>query len=137
MRAWLEKCGTAGSVIAATACPICFPKLALLGSLVGLGALGAYEASFFIAVQVLVGVAVVGQALSFRRHRNFWILGTAVMSAGAVFSGLYLVSSELLVYAGFSGLVGTSFTEFWMRRAGREFTASRKGAYIGSKARST
>ena len=115
MKPWLDKAGSIGSVVAAAACPICFPKLAFIGALFGLGALGAYEYQLFIAAQVLVVVAVGGHVLAYLRHRNPWLLGAAVLSGAAVFAGLYLLGSEWLAYAGFAGLVATSATEFWSR----------------------
>jgi hypothetical protein len=114
-----EKIGGIGAVVAAAACPVCFPKLALLGALFGLGAFGAYEAQIFLATQVLVLVAVIGQAFSYLRHRNAWLLAEALGSATAVFAGLYWVRSEALIYAGFAGLVVASATEFWTRRRRR------------------
>lgn len=54
MKTHLDKIGSIGAVIAAAACPVCFPKLALLGALFGLGALGVYEAQLVIAAQLLV-----------------------------------------------------------------------------------
>ena len=115
MKTHLEKFGSAGAVIAAAACPVCFPKLALIGAFFGLGALGAYEYQLLVAAQVLVAVAVAGSALAYLRHRNRRLLGAAVLSGMAVFAGLYLLGSELLVYGGFAGLVATSATEFWNR----------------------
>jgi len=115
LKTYLEKIGSVGSVIAAAACPLCFPKLALVGALVGLGGVGAYEFQFLIAAQVLVAVAILGQALAYLRHRNGWILGAAILSGIAVFAGLYPAGSEALVYAGFAGLVAASATEFWSR----------------------
>jgi len=44
----LENFGSFGAIVAAAACPICFPKLALLGAFFGLGALSKYEAFFFM-----------------------------------------------------------------------------------------
>ena len=116
MKTQLEKLGGIGSVIAAAACPVCFPKLAILGAFFGLGALGAYEYQLFIAAQALVAVALVGQVLAYLSHRNAWILGASLLSGIAVFSGLYLAGSETLVYIGFAGLVAASATEFWNRR---------------------
>src|SRR5216117_287385 len=55
MKIHLEKIGSLGAVIAAAACPICFPKLALLGALFGLGALGAYESQHGDRNQYLSG----------------------------------------------------------------------------------
>src|SRR6267154_5596944 len=100
MKTHLEEIGSLGAVIAATACPICFPKLALLGALFGLGALGAYESQLFVAAQVLIAVAVLGHALAYLQHRRGWLLGLAILSGVAVFGGLYFLRSEVMVYAG-------------------------------------
>jgi len=116
MRARLEKIGSIGAVVAAAACPVCFPKLALLGALFGFGAFGAYESQFFIAAQVMVVLAVAGHVLSYLRHRrNRWLLGSAILSGVAVFAGLYWLGSEFVAYLGFAGLVVTSATDFWTR----------------------
>jgi mercuric ion transport protein len=115
MKTYLEKIGSFGGVIAAAACPVCFPKLALIGALFGLGALGAYESQLFIAAQVLVAVAVLGHALAYLQHRKGWLLGLAISSGVAVFGGLYLLRSEAMIYAGFAGLVVTSATDYWAR----------------------
>jgi len=74
MKTHLEKIGGIGATIAAAACPICFPKLALLGAVFGLGALSAYESQLLIAAQVLVVLAVLGHALAYRQHRKRWLL---------------------------------------------------------------
>lgn len=115
MKTWLEKLASSGAVIAAAACPVCFPKLALIGALLGLGGLGAYEGQLFLAARALVVVAMVGHGLSYLRHRNAWLLGGAIASGAAVFAGLYWAASEALVYAGFAGLIAASATEFWNR----------------------
>jgi hypothetical protein len=111
----LEKIGSIGAVVAAAACPICFPKLALVGALFGLGAFSAYEFQFLIAAQALVALAAAGHALSYRRHRNRWLLASALFGAGAVFAGFYVAGSELLVYAGLAALVAASSAELWKR----------------------
>lgn len=113
MRAYLDKLGSIGAVVAAAACPICFPKLALIGAFFGLGAFSAYEYQLLIAAQVLVVVAVLGHGLAYRRHRRGWLLGTALVSGAAVFSGFYVVGSEMLIYAGFAGVVGASAADLW------------------------
>lgn len=111
----LDRIGSFGAVIAAAACPICFPKLALIGGLLGLGAFSAYEYQFLIATQVLVALAAGGHVLSYRRHRNRWMLASALAGAAAVFGGLYVAGSELLVYAGLAALVAASTAELWKR----------------------
>lgn len=115
MRLPLDKLGSAGALVAAAACPVCFPKLALLGALFGLGALGAYEAQLFIAAQVLVLVALAGHALAYRSQRNALLLAFAALSAAAVFAGIYWLGSELVTYAGFAGLAAASVPTFWNR----------------------
>jgi hypothetical protein len=125
MKTYLEKIGGIGSVIAAAACPVCFPKLALIGALFGLGALGAYESQLFLAAQALIALAVVGHALAYLRHRKVWLLALGVGSGAAVFGGLYLLHSEIVAYAGFAGLVVASATDFWTRYSGKSSGARR------------
>lgn len=111
----MDKLGSFGAAIAAAACPICFPKLALLGALFGLGGLSAYEAQLFVAAQALVILAVLGHAWSFRRHRERWRLACAILGGAAVFLDLYLVGSEWLSYAGLAALVVLSVLDLWRR----------------------
>jgi mercuric ion transport protein len=113
MNSPLDKIGSIGAVIAAAACPICFPKLAIIGAMFGLGAFSAYEYELLLATQVLVGVAVLGHAIVFLGHRRPWPLAIAVVSGVAVFAGLYVAGSEWLIYAGFAGLVYLSFRDVW------------------------
>ena len=115
MKTHLEKFGSFGAVIAAAACPICFPKLALVGALFGLGALGAYEYQFLVAAQVLVAVAMIGNVLAFLRHRNAWLLSSGILGGTAVFAGLYVAGSELLVYLGLAALLATGTADLWLR----------------------
>lgn len=127
MKGWLEKGSSIGALLTAAACPVCFPKLALLGALLGLGAFGAYESQLFLAAQALVVLAVIGHALSYLRHRNRSLLAAAIASGAAVFAGLYWAGSEALMYAGFAGLVVASATQFWNRRQPvKELTWNRK-----------
>jgi hypothetical protein len=39
----IEKAGSIGAIIGALACPICFPKIAIIGSAIGLGVLAPFE----------------------------------------------------------------------------------------------
>ena len=113
MKAALDKLGGVGAVVAAAACPVCFPKLALIGALFGLGGFAAYEAQIVIAAQLLVLLALIGHALAYRQHRNRWLLGVALASALAFFVGLY--AFEPLAYAGFAGLLIASSADLWRR----------------------
>lgn len=120
----MDKLGSFGSVIAAAACPVCFPKLALVGALFGLGGLAAYEAQLVLAAQALVAVAVLGHVVSFRRHRRQWRLATAIAGGGTFFLGLYVLPSEWLAYAGLGGLIAGSIPSL---RAGPAAAAALAG----------
>lgn len=117
MRNYLDKLGTAGAIVAAAACPICFPKLALIGALFGLSAFSAHEFELLIAANLLVGLAVAGHVLAFRGHRCKPALGIAIVGGAAFFSGLYLHPSELLSYAGLAALLLASATDLTHRLA--------------------
>ena len=115
MKLYLDKLGSVGAIVAAAACPLCFPKLALVGALFGLGAFGAYEYQFLVAAQVLVAVALAGQVLAYLRHRRIWLLVTAFVGGLAVFMGLYVAGSELLAYVGFTALLAAGTADLWLR----------------------
>lgn len=120
---WETATGRAGSIsalIAAAACPVCFPKLALLGALFGLGAFSAYEAQLIVAAQILVGVALLGHVLAYRRQRSKWRLALAVAGAAAFYVGLYF--QEWLAYAGFAALIAASLPRW--RAAARGSSAA-------------
>jgi len=105
VRIGLEKFGSVSAVLAAAACPVCFPKLAAIGALVGLGVLAPFEAYFIWVAQALVVLAFAGQVVAFRRNRNAMLLGAAVLSTLAFFAALYVVPSEMLAYVGLAGVV--------------------------------
>ena len=67
MQSKLEKLGSFGGIVAAAACPICFPKLALIGALFGFGALAKYEVVFLYLAQILVMIALIGHVISYKR----------------------------------------------------------------------
>jgi mercuric ion transport protein len=108
MKTSLEKLGTTGAVIAALACPICFPKLALVGAALGLGVFAPYEPYIALALQVLFVVALVGQILSYRSHRNAWLLSLAIATTAAMFTAYYVVPSTILLQLALFALVAAS-----------------------------
>lgn len=116
MRARLQKLGSIGAVLAAAACPVCFPKLALVGAFFGLGALSAYETAFFFLAQGLVVLALGGSILSSRSHRHRAPLILACASALLFFASLYILPSEWLAYASLAGLIGASILDVVARK---------------------
>jgi mercuric ion transport protein len=104
----LEKLGTSGAVLAALACPICFPKLALVGAALGLGVLAPYEGYVALAVQALFVVAFAGQWLAFRRHGNRWLLLLSAAATLLLFVGFYVFPSAVLLQIALAGLAAAS-----------------------------
>jgi len=103
----LDRFGALGTLIAAAACPICFPKLALIGALIGLGALAKYEYYFYIAFHVFALVTFTGILLAYRKQRNLNILILAFTSIALFFISLYLIVNEYLSYLALAGLVAS------------------------------
>lgn len=113
----LEKLGTSGAILAAIVCPVCFPKLALIGAALGLGVLAPYEGWFVAAAQVFLVVALVGHVVAFRRHRNAWVPALAGVGVTLVIGSLWLRYVEALVYVGLGAVVAaTVWSVFAMRR---------------------
>jgi len=113
----LEKLGTAGAMLAAILCPVCFPKLALIGALLGLGALAPYEGWFAAAAQVFLVLALAGHVVAFRRHGNRLIAVLAGAGVALVLGSLWLHYVEALVYLGLAAVVAaTVWSVFTMRR---------------------
>lgn len=108
MRAHLAQFGSGGAVIAALACPICFPKLALVGATLGLGIFAPYESYIAIGVQALFVLAFIGQWLGYRTHRNRWLVALAAMTTATMFTAYYIVPSGILLQISLAGLVVAS-----------------------------
>ena len=94
-----------GTIIAAVACPVCFPKLALLGALLGMGALAKYEVYFFYGAQAFVALTLIGNIVSFKKHHNKKILTIAIICALLFFASFYVLMSEILSYLSQAGLI--------------------------------
>ena len=115
MRAYLDKIGSIGSVITAAACPGCFPQLAALGTVFGLGALGSYEGQIFLATKILVALAILGHLLAYAAHRSVWLLVLGAGGGVLFFLGLYVLSSQSVVYLGFAAMLGASISDLVRR----------------------
>ncbi|MBI1921975.1 MAG: MerC family mercury resistance protein [Geobacter sp.] len=113
---FLDKLGSVGAMLAAAACPICFPLLAAAGSVVGFGALHPYEGKFLYLYQLFILVALVGLVLSFRRHRKAAPLVTGILSAVLIFYAFHIRFNEMLNYLGLVGLLGASALNYLENR---------------------
>ena len=104
----IEKAGSIGAIIGALACPICFPKFAIVGAAVGLGVLAPFEGYVAKGVQALYLLAFIGQLVAFRQHENRWLLGLSLLTTLLLFSGYYVVPSSLLLQLSLCGLMISS-----------------------------
>ena len=120
MRIKPENYGSFGAIVAAAACPICFPKLALIGAFLGLGALAKYETFFFYGAHVLILIALVGHLITYKKIQNRTLLALAIISASLFFVSLYLIVSEMLAYIALTGLVAASI---WMIVESRRYSS--------------
>jgi hypothetical protein len=100
----LDKFGAVGALLAAAAAPCCFPLLAAVGAVLGLGALQSWRGYMDYAIQGFAGISVLGGVFAFRQHRQVWPLGVALASAAAVFSAFYVSHQVALIYGGLAGL---------------------------------
>jgi mercuric ion transport protein len=105
MRRKLEKVGSYGAIVAAAACPLCFPKLALIGALFGFGVLAKYEVVFLYMAQILIVLALIGHIISYKRLHNLALLILAFTSVILFFMSLYVFTSEILSYIALAGMI--------------------------------
>ena len=104
----MEKLGTSGAVLAALACPICFPKLALFGAVFGFGVFAPMEGYIAIGIQVLFILALLGQVMAYRRHRNRRLLALSIGTTLLMFAAYYVFGSSILLQISLMGLVAAS-----------------------------
>ena len=107
----IEKLSTGGALLAALACPVCFPKFALLGAALGFGVLAPFERYTAWAVQGLFVVAWVAQLVAYKRHGNRWLLAFATLVTLTLFAGFYVVPSTILLQ---SALTGLAIASVWL-----------------------
>ena len=122
----IEKVGSFGAIIAALACPICFPKIAIVGSALGLGVLAAFEGYVAMGVQALFLLAFIGQLVAFRQHGNRWLLGSSLLTSLLLFAGYYVVPSSLLLQLSLFGLAACSIWLIIEQRRCANCEASRR-----------
>jgi mercuric ion transport protein len=108
----LDKLGAVGALLAAASCPACFPLLAVAGSALGLSFLRPYEGVLMYAFQGLVLMALVGNILAFRRHKQIVPLIVGVTSPVLIFFAFYVYFAPAIMYTGFFGLLVAAIMNF-------------------------
>ena len=108
----VEEIATVGALLAAAACPACFPMLAVVGTALGLGIFRPFEGWVFIVFQTLVVLASVRTVLSFLRHRRLIPLIVGLSGPLLVFFAIYFWFNQFLLYLGLFGLIVASVLNF-------------------------
>ncbi len=117
---WLERAGTFGALVAAAACPVCFPKFALLGAGLGLGVFAPYEGALIVVVLILAGAAWAGHVATYRRHGKRVLLALATAATALLYVGYFVAGSSLLMQGALVALAGASvWLGFELRRCAR------------------
>jgi len=113
----LDKFAAVGSLLAAAACPACFPLFGVVGTAIGLGIFKPFEGIVFYVFQLFVAVGIVGNISAYLNHRRIIPLVIGVGSPGLVFLALYGSHSSRVLYAGLLGMsVAALFNFFALKR---------------------
>ena len=115
---------SSGLLALAPKCPICF--LAYFGIFgVAASSASAYRAWLppITAFWLLLTVAV----LAFRtdRKRRYGLIALGVVAGLSVFAGKFIVASQLMLYAGMSGLIIAAGCSAWLRTSTEPTSCSR------------
>ncbi|TAN02152.1 MAG: organomercurial transporter MerC [Rhodanobacteraceae bacterium] len=109
-----DKAGLVGSIVSAASCVNCFPALASLGAVVGLGALSPYEGLFVrVLLPLFAGIALIANALGWFSHRQWWRTALGMLGPLVVLVAIFLMRASghgtgWLLYPGLALMVGVS-----------------------------
>ncbi len=123
---FIDKIGTFGSFLAAAACPACFPLLAVVGSAIGLGVLRPFEGKVFLAFQLLVVAAMLGNIISYFNHHRALPLLIGTISPGLIFFALYIRFHSVILYSALLGLAIASVMNLIANRRCRKCSQEAK-----------
>jgi mercuric ion transport protein len=112
----IEKTATIGAILGAAACPACFPMLAIVGTALGFGIFRPFEGWVFVAFQVFIGLALIGNIVSFLRNRHVAPLIVGVASPLLLLFVLHVWFDQVLLYLGLFGLALASILNFFVNR---------------------
>ena len=109
---FLDKIAAIGALLAASACPACFPLLAVVGSALGLSFLRPYEGVMIYVFLALVLLVFIGSIVSFLKHRRKIPLLLNAAGSLLIFLAFYIKFMAFLIYAGLFLLLAGAFLNF-------------------------
>jgi len=110
-----EKTGSLGAVIATMGCAMCFPSLASIGALLGLGFLARYEGLFInTLLPVFAAITLLANLYSGFLHRRWLRMLWGIAGPLMILTTLYLFWSEYWsTYLFYAGLVLMVLVSIW------------------------
>ncbi|WP_027492020.1 organomercurial transporter MerC [Rhodanobacter sp. OR444] len=114
-----DKAGVIGVIVAAMGCAACFPAIASLGAVIGLGFLSRYEGLFItILMPVFALVALFAYLISWRGHRQWrrmlpGVIGALLVLAAAVLMRFLGWPTAWLLYPGLALMLAASFWDLF------------------------
>lgn len=90
--------GALGAIFAMLASPCCFPLVAPLSNLLGLGSIPVLRANSSVFIQVMTALSLTGQFVAYRQHRNRLPLFISALGAGLVVIAFYGSYHVALIY---------------------------------------
>lgn len=112
-----DKAGVLGSIVAAMGCASCFPALASLGAVIGLGFLSQYEGLFIrILLPTFAGIALLAQLIGGCGHRRWRRVILGAIGPALVVAAVFVMRTSgertgWLLYPGLLLMVGVSILD--------------------------
>jgi mercuric ion transport protein len=100
-----DKLGAVGAILSAAASPCCFPLLASIGGVLGLGSVSFLRGNASLLIQAMAALAFVGQIAAYRQHRKRGPLVASSVSIGLVVVAYLLSYHVILIYGAMAGLI--------------------------------
>jgi mercuric ion transport protein len=103
---FVDKIGSLGTFLVASACPVCWPLFIPVGSALGLGFLQQYEGIMMDFVfPPFVLLTLLGSYFAYRVHKTKYPLIVSTLSGLLIFIGFYGGWQLILMYIGIFGLL--------------------------------
>jgi predicted ferric reductase len=115
----LDKIGLIGLFITALTSPCCFPLFGFILTAFGLGSFELFGEQTMWIFQGLVLLSLVGTYISYRQHRQYLPLFTAVASTLLIFFAYHFYNADnwtTLIYTGMFGLLLSSGHNYLIHR---------------------
>lgn len=100
-----DKAGVLGSIVSAMSCALCFPALASIGAVIGLGFLAQWEPLFLhVLLPLFAVIALLANAFGWFSHRQWQRSALGMIGPALVLVGRYTFVSSVL-YTGLALMV--------------------------------